>query len=56
MKARELLATLQGMTPEELELPVRIEGCDCDGPASEAHVDVPGGCVYITRGFTKENE
>jgi len=40
MKGKDILAALQEASPEDLELNVYIEGCDCTGLAKEVVKDL----------------
>lgn len=47
MTGNELIAMLSALTPEQRELNVWTEGCDCDGRAHD--VKIESGDIIITR-------
>jgi len=52
LTANELIELLTALPPEQRELPVDIEGCDCDGPAFSVTVE-GSSTVYIGRGVER---
>lgn len=47
MTGNELIAALQALSPEQRELPVASEGCDCSGTVQA--VDICDGEIYLRR-------
>lgn len=47
MTADELLTELLKLTPEQLDFPVEMEGCDCYGELDRVELD--HGVIYLRR-------